>query len=144
MPSFTIEGVDLRIEGPVVPVRVAVDTAAEQALKAAGVSLPTPVAAQALIDTGSRMDEIIFQEFKGTGNTEIVLDRDLFNRRIFPCINIPQSGTRKEEKLYNPEELPRIVKLRRALAAVDKIQAMELVLGRLSKFKTNADFLKSF
>ncbi|HXM75395.1 MAG TPA: transcription termination factor Rho [Thermoanaerobaculia bacterium] len=102
------------------------------------------IIATALIDTGSRMDEIIFQEFKGTGNTEIVLDRDLFNRRIFPCINIPQSGTRKEEKLYNPEELPRIVKLRRALAAVDKIQAMELVLGRLSKFKTNADFLKSF
>jgi len=102
------------------------------------------IIATALIDTGSRMDEIIFQEFKGTGNTEIVLDRDLFNRRIFPCINIPQSGTRKEEKLYAPEELPKIVKLRRALAAVDKIQAMELVLGRLSKFRANADFLKSF
>jgi transcription termination factor Rho len=102
------------------------------------------IIATALVDTGSRMDEIIFQEFKGTGNTEIVLDRDLFNRRIFPCINIPQSGTRKEEKLYDPEELPKIVKLRRALAAVDKIQAMELVLGRLSKFRTNTDFLKSF
>jgi len=102
------------------------------------------IIATALVDTGSRMDEIIFQEFKGTGNTEIVLDRDLFNRRIFPCINIPQSGTRKEEKLYSPEELPKIVKLRRALAAVDKIQAMELVLGRLGKFPTNADFLKSF
>jgi transcription termination factor Rho len=102
------------------------------------------IIATALIDTGSRMDEIIFQEFKGTGNTEIVLDRDLFNRRIFPCINIPQSGTRKEEKLYAPEELPKIIKLRRALAAVDKIQAMELVLGRLSKFRSNADFLKSF
>jgi transcription termination factor Rho len=102
------------------------------------------IIATALVDTGSRMDEIIFQEFKGTGNTELVLDRDLFNRRIFPCINIPQSGTRKEEKLYSPEELPKIVKLRRALAVVDKIQAMELVLGRLSKFHTNADFLKSF
>jgi transcription termination factor Rho len=102
------------------------------------------IIATALIDTGSRMDEIIFQEFKGTGNTEILLDRDLFNRRIFPCINIPLSGTRKEEKIYNPEELPKIVKLRRALAAVDKVQAMELVLGRLSKFRTNADFLKSF
>jgi len=102
------------------------------------------IIATALVDTGSRMDEIIFQEFKGTGNTEIVLDRDLFNRRIFPCINIPQSGTRKEEKLYAPEELPKIVKLRRALAAVDKIQAMELVLGRLSKFPTNGAFLKSF
>ena len=102
------------------------------------------IIATALVDTGSRMDEIIFQEFKGTGNTEIVLDRDLFNRRIFPCINIPQSGTRKEEKLYDPEELPKIVKLRRALAAVDKIQAMELVLGRLGKFRTNREFLKSF
>ena len=60
------------------------------------------IVATALVDTGSRMDEIIFQEFKGTGNTEILLDRDLFNRRIFPCINIPQSGTRKEEKLYDP------------------------------------------
>jgi transcription termination factor Rho len=102
------------------------------------------IIATALVDTGSRMDEIIFQEFKGTGNTEILLDRDLFNRRIFPCINIPQSGTRKEEKIYGPEELPKIVKLRRALAAVDKIQAMELVLGRLSKFRTNKDFLNSF
>lgn len=102
------------------------------------------IIATALIDTGSRMDEIIFQEFKGTGNTEIMLDRELFNRRIFPCINIPQSGTRKEEKLYAAEELPKIVKLRRALAAVDKVQAMELVLGRLGKFRTNADFLKSF
>ncbi len=102
------------------------------------------IIASCLVDTGSKMDEIIFQEFKGTGNTEIVLDRDLFNRRIFPCINIPQSGTRKEEKLYAPEELPKIVKLRRALAAVDKIQAMELVLGRLGKFPTNGDFLKSF
>ena len=102
------------------------------------------IIATALVDTGSRMDEIIFQEFKGTGNTEILLDRDLFNRRIFPCINIPQSGTRKEEKIYGPEELPKIVKLRRALAAVDKIQAMELVLGRLSKFRTNRDFLNSF
>jgi len=102
------------------------------------------IVATALVDTGSRMDEIIFQEFKGTGNTEILLDRDLFNRRIFPCINIPQSGTRKEEKLYDPVDLPKIVKLRRALAAVDKIQAMELVLGRLSKFRTNKEFLKSF
>jgi len=102
------------------------------------------IVATALVDTGSRMDEIIFQEFKGTGNTEIVLDRELFNRRIFPCINIPQSGTRKEEKLYAPDDLPKIVKLRRALAAVDKIQAMELVLGRLGKFRTNAEFLKSF
>ena len=90
------------------------------------------------------MDEIIFQEFKGTGNMEVVLDRRLADRRVWPAIDIPQSGTRKEEKLYGPEDLPKIVKLRRALAAVDKIQAMELVLGRLGKFRTNAEFLKSF
>jgi len=98
----------------------------------------------ALIDTGSRMDEIIFQEFKGTGNMEILLDRDLFERRIFPTIVIQQSGTRKEEKLYSAEELPKIHKLRRALAGAHKVQAMELILQRLTKFPTNADFLKSF
>jgi transcription termination factor Rho len=98
----------------------------------------------ALVDTGSRMDDIIFQEFKGTGNTEIVLDRDLFARRIFPTINITQSGTRKEEKLFGKEVLPKIQQLRRALAGTNKIQAMELLLGKLAKHPTNADFLKSF
>jgi transcription termination factor Rho len=102
------------------------------------------IIATALIDTGSRMDEVIFQEFKGTGNTEILLDRELFERRIFPSIVIQQSGTRKEEKLYPPEELPKIHKLRRALAGAHKVQAMELLLGRLQKVPTNADFLKSF
>jgi transcription termination factor Rho len=102
------------------------------------------IIATALVDTGSRMDEVIFQEFKGTGNMEILLDRDLFERRIFPTIVIQQSGTRKEEKLYSPEELPKIHKLRRALAGAHKVQAMELLLQRLQKFPTNADFLKSF
>ncbi len=102
------------------------------------------IIATALVDTGSRMDEVIFQEFKGTGNMEILLDRDLFERRIFPTIVIQQSGTRKEEKLYTPEELPKIHKLRRALAGAHKVQAMELILQRLQKFPTNADFLKSF
>jgi transcription termination factor Rho len=101
------------------------------------------IVATALIDTGSRMDEVIFQEFKGTGNTEIVLDRDLFARRIFPSIHIQQSGTRKEEKLYAPEDLPKIHKLRRALAGAQKVQAMELLLQRLKKFPTNADFLRT-
>jgi transcription termination factor Rho len=101
------------------------------------------IIATALIDTGSRMDEVIFQEFKGTGNTEIVLDRELFNRRIFPCINIQLSGTRKEEKLYRKEDLPKIHKLRRALAGAQKVQAMELLLGKLKQFPTNAGFLKS-
>ncbi len=102
------------------------------------------IIATALVDTGSRMDEVIFQEFKGTGNMEILLDRDLFERRIFPTIVIQQSGTRKEEKLYSAEELPKIHKLRRALAGAHKVQAMELLLQRLQKFPTNADFLKSF
>jgi transcription termination factor Rho len=102
------------------------------------------IIATALIDTGSRMDEVIFQEFKGTGNMEILLDRDLFERRIFPTVVIQQSGTRKEEKLYSAEELPKIHKLRRALAGAHKVQAMELLLQRLQKFPTNADFLKSF
>ncbi len=102
------------------------------------------IIATALVDTGSRMDEVIFQEFKGTGNMEILLDRDLFERRIFPTVVIQQSGTRKEEKLYSAEELPKIHKLRRALAGAHKVQAMELLLQRLQKFPTNADFLKSF
>ena len=101
------------------------------------------IMATALIETGSKMDELIFQEFKGTGNTEIMLDRDLFNRRIFPCINIPASGTRKEEKLYDVDELPKIHKLRRALSSVKPIDAMELLLSKLAKTKTNKEFLKS-
>jgi transcription termination factor Rho len=102
------------------------------------------IIATALVDTGSRMDEVIFQEFKGTGNTEILLDRDLFERRIFPSIVIQMSGTRKEEKLYTAQELPKIHKLRRALAGTHKVQAMELLLQRLAKFPTNAEFLNSF
>ena len=101
------------------------------------------IVATCLIDTGSRMDDIIFEEFKGTGNSEIILDRGLFERRIFPCINIPASGTRKEEKLYDAEELPKIHKLRRALASVKPVDAMELLLSKLTKFRTNKEFLKS-
>jgi transcription termination factor Rho len=102
------------------------------------------IIATALIDTGSRMDEVIFQEFKGTGNTEIVLDRALFERRIFPAMNIAQSGTRKEEKLLSPTSLAKIHTLRRALAGTDHIQAMRMLLERLQKFPTNEAFLKSF
>ena len=101
------------------------------------------IVATCLVDTGSRMDDVIFEEFKGTGNCEIVLDRGLFDRRIFPCINIPASGTRKEEKLYDADELPKIHKLRRALASVKPVDAMELLLSKLAKSKTNKDFLKS-
>jgi len=102
------------------------------------------IIATALIDTGSRMDEVIFQEFKGTGNTEIVLDRGLFERRIFPAINIAQTGTRKEEKLLPPAVLPKIHTLRRALAGTDPMTAMKMLLERLQKFPTNEAFLKSF
>jgi len=102
------------------------------------------IIATALVDTGSRMDEVIFQEFKGTGNTEIVLDRGLFERRIFPAINIAQTGTRKEEKLLSPAVLPKTHTLRRALAGTDPLNAMKMLLERLQKFPSNDAFLKSF
>jgi len=102
------------------------------------------IIATALVDTGSRMDEVIFQEFKGTGNTEIVLDRGLFERRIFPAMNIAQTGTRKEEKLLPPTVLPKVHTLRRALAGTDPMTAMKMLLERLQKFPTNDAFLKSF
>ncbi|HEY2321470.1 MAG TPA: transcription termination factor Rho [Thermoanaerobaculia bacterium] len=102
------------------------------------------IIATALVDTGSRMDEVIFQEFKGTGNTEVVLDRGLFERRIFPAINIAQTGTRKEEKLIPPQYLPKIHTLRRALAGTDPMTAMKMLLERLQKFNSNEAFLKSF
>jgi transcription termination factor Rho len=102
------------------------------------------IIATALVDTGSRMDEVIFQEFKGTGNTEVVLDRGLFERRIFPAMNIGQTGTRKEEKLLPPNVLTKIITLRRALAGVDPMTAMKMLLERLQKFPSNDAFLKSF
>ncbi len=99
--------------------------------------------ATCLIDTGSRMDEVIFQEFKGTGNMELVLDRKLFEKRIFPCINIPQSGTRKEEKLYPKEQVEKMYLMRRALSTLSPASAMELLLQKVGEFKSNADFLSS-
>ncbi len=99
--------------------------------------------ATCLIDTGSRMDEVIFQEFKGTGNMELVLDRKLFEKRIFPCINIPQSGTRKEEKLYPKDQVEKMYLMRRALSTLSPAPAMELLLQKVGEFKSNADFLSS-
>ena len=99
------------------------------------------IIATALVDTGSRMDEVIFEEFKGTGNMEVHLDRALVDRRIFPSINIERSGTRKEELLYHPQEHSRVVILRRALTGVPPVEAMELVLGKLKKTKSNIEFL---
>jgi len=101
------------------------------------------VVATCLIDTGSRMDEVIFQEFKGTGNMELVLDRKLFEKRIFPCINIPQSGTRKEEKLYPKEQIEKLYLMRRALSSLSPEAAMELLLQKVREFPSNAQFLAS-
>jgi len=97
----------------------------------------------ALVDTGSQMDEVIFQEFKGTGNMELVLDRKLAESRIFPAIDIHQSGTRREELLLSPEELPKTHLLRRALAGLKPMEAMSLLLGRMERTKNNADMLAS-
>ena len=99
------------------------------------------IIATALIDTGSRMDEVIFEEFKGTGNMELCLDRSLVDKRIFPAINIEKSGTRKEELLLHPDELQRVWILRKALNGVPPVEAMELLINRLKKTKTNAEFL---
>lgn len=101
------------------------------------------IIATALIDTGSRMDQVIFEEFKGTGNMEIHLDRTLADKRIFPAIDIHKSGTRKEELLIPPQDLNRIIVLRRVLATLSPVEAMQLMLERLAKTKTNADFLNS-
>ena len=101
------------------------------------------IIATALVDTGSRMDEVIFEEFKGTGNMEICLDRALVDRRIFPSINIERSGTRKEELLYHPDEYNKVVILRRALTGVPAVEAMELVLNKLKKTGSNIEFLLS-
>jgi transcription termination factor Rho len=97
----------------------------------------------ALIDTGSRMDEVIFQEFKGTGNMELFLSRDLFVKRIFPCIDIEKSGTRKEEKLIPAQDLARVHLLRRHMTAMKAPEAMQFLLELLSRYKTNADLLSS-
>jgi transcription termination factor Rho len=101
------------------------------------------IIATALIDTGSRMDDVIFEEFKGTGNLEINLDRKLTEKRIFPSIDINKSGTRKEELLLAPPDFNRIIVLRRVLSQLSPTEAMELLLDKLSKSKSNSEFLDS-
>ena len=101
------------------------------------------IIATALIDTGSRMDDVIFEEFKGTGNSEIQLDRKLSDKRLFPAIDLQRSGTRKEELLIDKENLARIWVMRRVLNPLSPVEQMEVVLERLSKTKTNAEFLAS-
>ncbi len=99
------------------------------------------IVATALIDTGSRMDEVIFEEFKGTGNMEVHLDRKLADRRVFPTIDIQKSGTRKEEMLMPKEDLNRVYVLRRVLTPLSAVEAMELLFSKMSKTKTNGEFL---
>ncbi len=101
------------------------------------------IIATALIDTGSRMDDVIFEEFKGTGNMELHLDRNLSDRRIYPAINIEKSGTRKEELLVHPDEMQRIWALRKAVSGVPAAEAMEILISKLKKVKTNIEFLLS-
>jgi transcription termination factor Rho len=101
------------------------------------------VLATALIDTGSRMDDVIFEEFKGTGNMEVHLDRRLMDKRIFPTINIEQSGTRKEELLLEKDELQKVWLLRKALSQLNPVEAMELLLDKLKLTRTNKEFLAS-
>lgn len=101
------------------------------------------IIATALVDTGSRMDEVIYEEFKGTGNMELHLDRKIAEKRVYPAININRSGTRREEYLVNPEELQKTWILRKILQPMDEIAASEFVLGKLKDFKTNAEFFES-
>ena len=99
------------------------------------------IIATALIDTGSRMDEVIFEEFKGTGNMELVLDRRLADRRVFPAVDPIKSGTRKEELLYHKDELGTIYMMRQAIADLNTLDAMNLLLSRLKKTNSNIEFL---
>ena len=96
----------------------------------------------ALIETNSRMDDAIFQEFKGTGNMELVLDRKLAERRVFPAIDVSQSGTRREELLLDPQTLHAVTMLRRTLSSMNPVDAMEQLTKQLGKYKTNAEFIK--
>jgi transcription termination factor Rho len=99
------------------------------------------IIATALVDTGSRMDDVIFEEFKGTGNMEITLDRNIFQRRIYPSIDIKRSNTRREELLIHPDELQKIWILRKALNELSSVEALELLIEKLSKSKNNVEFL---
>jgi transcription termination factor Rho len=101
------------------------------------------IIASALVETGSRMDDVIFEEFKGTGNAEIVLDRKLSDKRVFPAIDLLKSGTRKEELLIPEAELNRAWILRKVLSSLSPVEAMELLIERLGKTRNNKEFLES-
>jgi transcription termination factor Rho len=100
------------------------------------------VVGTALVDTGSRMDELIFQEFKGTGNMEVVLDRKLADRRVWPAIDITQTGTRREDKLLSPDKLHAVTMLRRTLNSMHPVDAMEQLTRQLGRFDNNEEFIK--
>lgn len=100
------------------------------------------VVGTALVDTNSRMDDLIFQEFKGTGNMELALDRKLADRRVWPAIDISQSGTRREELLLDPETLHAVTMLRRTLSTMHPCDAMEQLTKQLNRFPTNKDFIR--
>jgi transcription termination factor Rho len=101
------------------------------------------IIATALVDTGSRMDEVIFEEFKGTGNMELQLDRRLADRRMYPAIDINRSGTRKEELLLEPETLNRLWILRKLMATLNPVDALEFLLDKMQGTKTNQEFMAS-
>ena len=101
------------------------------------------IVATALVDTGSRTDEVIFEEFKGTGNMELVLDRGIANKRIFPAIDIDRSGTRKEEHLLSEADLNRVYRLRNFLADLPPEESVEFLIERMSRTSSNDDFLAS-
>jgi transcription termination factor Rho len=101
------------------------------------------IVATALIETGSRMDEVIFEEFKGTGNMEIHLDRRLSDRRVFPAVNIKKSGTRREELLLSEDEMNKLWILRKVLNPMDDLEVAEMIIDRMRKTKTNEAFLRS-
>ena len=101
------------------------------------------IIATALVETGSRMDDVIYEEFKGTGNMEVHLERKIAERRIFPAMNINRSGTRREELLMSADELQKVWILRRLLASMDELAAIEFLMERLRNTKTNAEFFAS-
>jgi transcription termination factor Rho len=101
------------------------------------------IIATALVETGSKMDDVIYEEFKGTGNMEVILDRKLVDKRVFPAIDIQRSGTRKEELLIPKEDLGRIWVLRKVLNSLSPVEAMELLVSRLEKARNNAEFLQN-
>ena len=101
------------------------------------------IIATALVETGSRMDEVIFEEFKGTGNMELMLERKLADRRIYPAINVTRSGTRREELLTKPDDLHKLWLLRKLLAPMEPVDSMEFLMERLKATKTNVEFFDS-